>query len=991
MSKAAIGKALSDLHAMSIISEYVRAGEKQGTHFLRPERLSPWQVRMMTGSLPAFAARLRSAAIHLLVFVTLIAGSSSYSCAAAVEDGVDLARVTDHLALEQSLSILEDRDGYLSAGEALRHSGWVAASLRTLTQGFTSSAFWLRGAFYNGSDQPVTRWLSVGVVRLEDVRYFRFAPGEDKPSETLLAGNRTRLEDRAVRAARSVFPITLAPGERTIVALRVQSRSSVSIEASLWSPASFQEADAPDLLIEMLLVGSMGTMALFSLVLGVARRDRVFLALAAGAIAEVIYDLAFQGFLYRFILTGGGDVVLRAPGVLGLIAHVLLCTMAAMFIGIDRIAIWWRTLCTFSAILLAGSLFAAFGDYRTTVSITTALQVVYEALWIIAVLDSWRRGFGNSRLVLLASGPAVVRFFLYLGHILGIWPASWSVGSEITWNNLSIMLLLLFIAIGRLREIESARDKAQQDLVAFQEHERERLQRAVDERTRELQTALVAAGEANRAKSDFLAVMSHEIRTPMNGMLGAIHLLKSMPLQGKVRTAVNVAERTGAAMLATIGGILDFAKISDSKPEPSYAVFDLRALLADVVAIMSLRAEQKNISLKLVVDQVLPATVMGDADLLRQILLNLVGNALKFTEAGEVCVSAAPDAIHVDWIRLEVADTGIGIPRDRLDRLFEPFVQADSSIARRFGGTGLGLAICRRLTEAMGGCITADSQPGQGSRFQVRLPLPPTDTAEIDIQAAAQRDDAVRKTLSVLVVDDDENNRFVLSGLLDVKGHRVREAADGVQALALLTENPVDVVLVDLEMPGLSGMELVRYIRALGGKGATVPIVAITANVTAGVVERCVQAGMDGYLSKPIMPEDLQRTIDAVCAGRPPAQSDSQMQRDDFLPSLQRELGAETVERLVGQALAAVERSTATIEASIQRGDRQAARRAAHQLAGAAGLAGLIPLSAAAAALENQLAQSSTGEDTDIQTTLALAERAIANLRGLQSEFVHKR
>jgi CheY-like chemotaxis protein len=291
----------------------------------------------------------------------------------------------------------------------------------------------------------------------------------------------------------------------------------------------------------------------------------------------------------------------------------------------------------------------------------------------------------------------------------------------------------------------------------------------------------------------------------------------------------------------------------------------------------------------------------------------------------------------------------------------------------------------------MGGCITADSQPGQGSRFQVRLPLPPTDAAEIEIQAPARQGDATRKTLSVLVVDDDENNRFVLSGLLDVKGHRVGEAADGVQALALLTEQPVDVVLVDLEMPGLSGIELVRYIRALGGKSATVPIVAITANVTAGVVERCVQAGMDGYLSKPIMPEDLQRTIDAVCAGRPLAQSGTQMHRDDFLASLQGELGAETVERLVGQALAAVERSTATIEASIQSGDRQATRRAAHQLAGAAGLAGLIPLSAAAATLENRLAQSSTVEDADIHATLALAERAVANLRGFQSGLLHKR
>ncbi|PSJ63564.1 hybrid sensor histidine kinase/response regulator [Pseudaminobacter soli (ex Li et al. 2025)] len=971
---------------MTIIADYAPAWETKGSHSYRPE----CSARSTSRLLKACPAPIRSLAICLLALAALALFSCSF--AAADEDGVDLSRVTDHLSLVQSLSFLEDRDGRLSASEALNRSGWVEASPRTMSQGFTSSAFWLRSAFYNGSDQPVTRWLSIGAVRLEDVRYFRFAPGEETPSETLLAGNRIPLDSRPVRAAPSVFPIKLAPGERIIVALRVQSRSSVGIDASMWRPASFREAEAVDVLIEMLLIGSMGTMALFSLALGLARRDRVFLALAGGAMAEIAYDMAFQGFLYRFILTGGGDMVLRAPGVLGPIAHVLLCTMTAMFIGIDRLAVWWRTLCILSAVLLAGALAAAFGDYRAVVSNLTALQIAYEAIWIVAVLDSWRRGFGNARLVMLASGPAAVRFFLYLGHILGVFPASWSFGPEIAWNNLSIMLLLALTAIGRLREMQRAREQAQQELAAFQKEERERLQRAVDERTRELQTALVAADAANRAKSDFLAVMSHEIRTPMNGMLGAIHLLKSMPLQGKVRTAVDVAERTGAAMLATIGDILDFAKISDAKLETSYVPFDLRALLADVQAIMSLRAEQKNVSLTVTVDPALPATVMGDADRLRQVLLNLVGNAVKFTETGEIRLSAAPDTARADWIRLDVADTGIGIPQDRLDRLFEPFVQADSSIARRFGGTGLGLAICLRLTEAMGGSITADSKLGRGSRFRVRLPLPAADAGEIEIQSPPRQDDAIRKSLSILVVDDDENNRFVLSGLLDVMGHRVEQAMDGVQALALLAERPVDVVLADLEMPGLNGMELVRHVRAQRGEVATVPIVAVTANVAAGVVERCIEAGMDGYLSKPIMPEDLQRTIDAVCAGRPLVQPAPQAQKVDFLASLQQELGAETVDRLVGQALAAVESGAAEIKASAQRGDREAVCFAAHRLAGSAGLAGLTALGAAAAKLENRLTQSSTVEiDAEMQATLTMAERAAEDLRSTYSGLADNR
>ncbi|WP_342740801.1 ATP-binding protein [Bradyrhizobium sp. B117] len=947
----------------------------------------------MTGQPTNFAAALRLAAVYLLTLVSFAVGLA-FTCAFAQagEDGVDLARITDGASLIPSLSFLDDREGRLSAEEALSHSGWMPASPRAMTLGFTSSAFWLRGTLYNSGDQPVTRWLSVGNERLEDVRYFRFVPGADKPSETVLAGTRIPVRSRPITAVRSVFPVTLAPGEKIVFALRVQSRSTVNIQVSAWNPATFQESEAPAALFEFLLIGSVATMAIFTLALGFAQRDRIFLALGTGAIAEIIYDLAFQGLLYRYVLTDGGDVVVRTPGVSGLIAHVLLYMMAAMFIGIDRIATWWRILCLCSVLLLAGSVWAAFGDYRTAVSNLTTLELVFEVVWIVAVLDSWRRGFGNARLVLIAGGPGAIRLLLNLGEILGLWSLPWFVGSAITWNNLSLMLLLILIVIARGREVRRAREQAREELMAVKEHTRENLQRAVEERTRELQAALLAADEANRAKSDFLTVMSHEIRTPMNGMLGAIHLLKSMPLADKVRTAVDVAERTGAAMLATIGDILDFARISDRRLETEYAPFDLHALLADVQAIMSLRAEQKNLSLVVTTDPALPIAVMGDVDRLRQVLLNLVGNAVKFTASGEIRLSAAPDPNRADWIRLQVTDTGIGIPPDRIDRLFEPFTQADASIARRFGGTGLGLAICRRLTEAMGGDITAESEPGQGCTFLVRLPLPAAELADIEIPSAAGGDNAVQTSRSILIVDDDENNRFVLSGSLGVMGHRVLEATDGAQALALLAAQPVDLVLADLQMPGMDGTELVRRIRALPADRRTVPVVAVTADVTAGVVERCLQAGMDGYLSKPVMPDDLHRTIDAICAGGPFVRTGGQALGEDFLASLKQQLGTETVGRLVGQALATVKRGAAEIEESLQRGDRARARQAAHRLAGSAGLAGLTALSSAATTLEHRLAQSwADGLEADLNAMLVLAASSAEDLKRIYSGLAENR
>jgi len=927
----------------------------------------------------------------MLVLAAFLAGLTWPGRVAAADgDSIDLARIADHHALFQSLTLLEDRAGQLSAIEALAQPGWSAVTATALARGYSRSAFWLRGTFENNSRLPVTRWLAVGAPRLEDVRYYRFAAGATVPSETLQGGNRVPLQSRPVRAARSVFPVTLAPGERIVVAVRVQSRSSVSIDVDLWTPAAFQEAETPDALIEILFVGSMATMAIFTLLMGLIRRDLVFLTLGGGAFAEIVYDLAFQGLLYRYILTDGGEIVLRTPGVMGAVAHVLLCTMGILFSGMYRIALWRVTLGAYSCILLAGAVYAALGDYRTAAASLTSLEVLYEVVWIVALLDCWRRGLGNARLVLLASGPATLRFFLYLGHILGAWPASWSVGSEIAWNNLTVILLLILVTAVRSKEMQHERERAQRELLDHKEHERERLQHAVDERTRELQSALLAADDANRAKSDFLAVMSHEIRTPMNGMLGAIHLLKSMPLDDRVRTTVDVAERTGAAMLATIGDILDFARISNSQFDTDHAPFDLRALLADVETIMGLRAAQNGIALVVVVDAALPAAVTGDADRLRQILLNLVSNAIKFTDVGEVRLVAAPDPDRGDTIGLTVTDTGIGIAASKLYTLFEPFVQADTSVAKRFGGTGLGLAICRRLTEAMGGTITAESKVGHGSTFHVRLPLPAADPN--DIAAPTRPDDDAPTPRRLLVVDDDESNRFVLAGLLRAMGHQVVEAADGAGALTRLAIHPVDVILTDLQLPDMTGTDLVRTIRALPDMRKTLPTVAVTANVSAGVIERCLAAGMDGYLSKPVMPQNLRRTIDAVCAGRTPDTTASVANAHDFLLELQREFGAEATGQLVEQALSSVERGAADIDLSLRRGDRLAARHAAHRLAGSAGLAGLTTLGLAAAALEERLAGSLVdGIDSDADATLALARRSAQDLRRVYAELAQNR
>lgn len=742
--------------------------------------------------------------------------------------------VTDELAPERALDRLREQ------GQPIRN--------RHPRFGFTDKTMWFLLEMRGPADQ--SQWfLELSLPFTDHITVFHYGASGQRLGRWT-SGDRIARDQHPLRHVNNVFPLELTPGTTSTLVLRVRSDNIIDMPATLYTPEGFRQHQARSNLLFGLFFGTVVIMCLYNLAIFLSIRDRSYLFYVLYLASAGLLILERSGLALQWLWPEAPWWNHHLQPVLTLATMGLSILFANHFLGLRVNAPRWHR--AFNRTGVALLILAPIALLHFTFFLKFASFLLFPVTAMIIAVAAWRslQGFASARYFLLAYSAVALVSLLFWLRSVGVLASSGALEYSLQAAIALEALLLSFALAHRMTALKRENERIQSEA-------NEELERRVHERTRELHQAL-------NARSEFLATISHEVRTPLNGILGNIDLIRDKGLDDEQLRHLRVIEQSGYTLLQLINDVLDYAKIEAGRMELERHNFDLRGLINDCVQLFEHKARENRDKLIVDIDNHHDKTVVGDSLRIRQVLSNLISNAVKFTLDGEITVRVRHENDNHDYALFEVVDTGAGIDPERAHRLFEHFYQVDASTSRRHGGTGLGLAICRQLVELMGGEIGADSAPGHGSRFWFRIPLPPAEHGEeaTDVEASAAYEAPPSR---LLVVDDNHINLMVAQGLCRKLGHEVLIAQSGTEAIAVLlgTNEPPDLILMDCEMPDMDGFETTAEIRRLQSEGRIprIPVVALTAHAVPEKIRACEQAGMISHIAKPVSRAKLGREI----------------------------------------------------------------------------------------------------------------------------------
>jgi signal transduction histidine kinase len=643
--------------------------------------------------------------------------------AARANDFVDFAKVGSYLDLTFRLEILEDSAAALTSEQVLLQPSWQPARPQNLNRGVTNAAVWLKFQVENRSGKSLERWLTLGSPRLEQVDYYRLRSGNAQPVETAVSGLAHPLALRPEAGLVSIFPVKLDPGESATLLLRVAGRTRMLLEPGLWEPLAYR-AQESDLTVRQLvpLCALLGV-ALCMLVHSLVRRDRSLLLLATWLSVLALFEFSFRGHLYRAVFYEGGEPAVRATVVLTNLVMLLCASFTLLFLRLYQQRGWRLAYLLFVLANLLLILQAAFADLRAANVLTVPLLVLFFVIWPISILAAWHRGVANAGLFSLASFGLCLAIVLRLVEQMGWLTNDLIPGDNVTTQPSLVLVLALVMGYGLVRSSfveQKAYRAAQAALLKSRQDEHVRLEALVRERTQTLQNAVIVADEAHRARAELLARVNHDLRRPAAEIVDLV--APFLQATGKQQEYGTVIRRSATHLQGLIDDLIVEAgagsPLGGIKPEPVEILGLLDGLAAEAEGLARAGGNEFDFS----PGPGLPPLLLVDAKRLRQVLINLLDNAAKFTQGGRVefKVDVNQGPVPVTLI-FSVRDTGPGMSASQLAMVFEPYRRADESAG--FPGLGLGLAIARYWVERMGGEIVADSVPGQGTTMRVLLPV----------------------------------------------------------------------------------------------------------------------------------------------------------------------------------------------------------------------------------------------------------------------------